>query len=157
MPIDDESDDLRTVEQVLWQQNSIVGCCNRHADQQACDCLLLARNRAALRADVKILYRNHRGIVAVRHIKVVKWYFGEVQWHPGHQWLLEATDLDKGEMRTFAMADVLAWGDKAIKQYYDEAITFRQVCKERQDLLAALENANRLPVSHSGSAKEVKP
>lgn len=67
--------------------------------------------------DVRILYRNHRGEVAIRHIEVMKWHFGENEWHPGHQWLLDALDLDKCEVRTFAMVDILAWGDKAIEEY----------------------------------------
>lgn len=32
----------RTIEQVRREKNSVVGCCNRHADNMACDCLALA-------------------------------------------------------------------------------------------------------------------
>lgn len=31
------------------------------------------------------------------------------EWHPDSQWLLEATDLDKGEDRTFALAQIQWW------------------------------------------------
>lgn len=40
-------DDLRTVEQVKQQRASVTGCCNRHCDNQACDCL----ERAIVRED----------------------------------------------------------------------------------------------------------
>lgn len=31
------------------------------------------------------------------------------EWHPDTQWLLEATDLEKGEDRTFALAKIHEW------------------------------------------------
>lgn len=38
-------DDNRTVKQVMKQKCSVVGCCERHADNMACDCLAEAKAR----------------------------------------------------------------------------------------------------------------
>jgi hypothetical protein len=43
-------------------------------------------------------------------------YYGSSSWHPRRQWLLDALDLGKGELRTFAIADISGWApanDKA--------------------------------------------
>lgn len=59
---------------------------------------------------VRIDYTNWRGERGWRNILPLRLYFGEVSWHPGPQWLLQAIDLDKGQERTFAMAQVHEWG-----------------------------------------------
>lgn len=56
-----------------------------------------------------ILYRNHRGVTAWRHVLPLVWDFVESPWHPGRQWVMQATDLGKGERRTFAIGEVLRW------------------------------------------------
>jgi len=58
---------------------------------------------------VYILYRNHRYVTSWRRVKPASIYFGANQWHPEPQWLLRADDLDKGDLRDFAMKDILAW------------------------------------------------
>ena len=66
---------------------------------------------------VKVLYRNYRGEEAVRTITPESIQWGEAEWHPGEQWLLWCYDCDKEAVRTFAMKDILAWGEEAIAQY----------------------------------------
>lgn len=70
-----------------------------------------------------ILYTNWRGETAVRRILIdtiaygneaLGLGFGSNEWHPEAQWLLSATDADKGERRTFAMAGIKAWGQEAV-------------------------------------------
>lgn len=58
---------------------------------------------------VSIVYRNWKGKVATRHIipKNIEWK--ETTWHPKAQWILNAYDLEKEDMRGFAIADILAW------------------------------------------------
>ena len=63
----------------------------------------------AHRAPFYIHYRNHRGEVAWRRIEPRKLHFGECEWHKGECWLLDAIDLDKGEVCTFTLQDMLAW------------------------------------------------
>lgn len=56
-----------------------------------------------------IHYRNHRGEVAWRKIIPIRLWWGSVSWHPGNQWLLDATDCEKHAERTFACCDILEW------------------------------------------------
>lgn len=58
---------------------------------------------------VRILYTNYRGETALRAIIPERLYFGSTEWHPEPQWLLEATDVEKDQSRSFAMKDVRAW------------------------------------------------
>lgn len=53
-----------------------------------------------------IEYKNWRGETSTRHIFPRKTYFGSNQYHKEPQWLLEAWDINKGVMRTFAMRDM---------------------------------------------------
>lgn len=56
---------------------------------------------------VRFRYRNWRGVVAVRSARVLRLIYGATEWHPEPQWLLEAVDLDKDEVRLFALADMV--------------------------------------------------
>lgn len=58
---------------------------------------------------VTILYRNWRGEEARRKIRPHRFFFGTSYHHPVEQWLVEAFDLDKNDVRTFAMANILIW------------------------------------------------
>lgn len=58
---------------------------------------------------VKLLYTNYRGETALRHVTPKKLWFGETDWHPEPQWLLEAFDHDKNADRSFAMKDIKCW------------------------------------------------
>lgn len=51
-------------------------------------------------------YRNWRGEVATRRAIPQHVYFGATEWHPEPQWLMRAFDVDKGEVRDFAMRDM---------------------------------------------------
>lgn len=46
---------------------------------------------------VNICYTNWKGETSIRLIEPLRIYFGSNQWHPEEQWLLEATDCEKGE------------------------------------------------------------
>jgi predicted DNA-binding transcriptional regulator YafY len=58
---------------------------------------------------VSILYTNYRGETAIRRIVPQRLWFGATSWHPEQGWLLDAIDIEKGEIRSFAMKDVKAW------------------------------------------------
>ena len=51
-------------------------------------------------------YTNWRGVRGTRVIVPQRLFFGVTEHHPVPQWLLDARDLDKGEMRTFALKDI---------------------------------------------------
>jgi predicted DNA-binding transcriptional regulator YafY len=56
-----------------------------------------------------IRYTNYRGETTLRRIIPRAIRFASTEWHPAEQWLLDAYDLDKGAVRTFAMKDILEW------------------------------------------------
>lgn len=60
----------------------------------------------------KILYTNYRGETAIRIIIPSKIWYGETEWHPGAQWILDALDVEKQAMRSFAMKDIKSWSEE---------------------------------------------
>ncbi len=58
---------------------------------------------------VRIKYINHREVTVFRTILPRTVWFGTTEWHPKPQWFLDAHDLDKDALRTFAMQDFLEW------------------------------------------------
>lgn len=59
--------------------------------------------------EIRFVYRNWRGEVALRRVTPVELRFAATSWHPVAQWLLVGVDEDRGERRDFALADILAW------------------------------------------------
>ncbi|MBU1483152.1 MAG: hypothetical protein KKH12_15930 [Gammaproteobacteria bacterium] len=61
---------------------------------------------------VYIDYTNHKGKRAWRHIIPLLISYGQSEWHPGKQWLLNAVILDRGgAQREFAMKNIHAWSE----------------------------------------------
>jgi predicted DNA-binding transcriptional regulator YafY len=58
---------------------------------------------------VEIDYVNWKGERACRRILPQSLYLGDVEWHPGRQWILDAWDLDKDAIRSFSMAGIRGW------------------------------------------------
>jgi predicted DNA-binding transcriptional regulator YafY len=58
---------------------------------------------------VFIEYTNWKDETSIRHIQPIALVFRSTEWHTEEQWLLEAMDLDKGEVRFFAMKDIHSW------------------------------------------------
>jgi predicted DNA-binding transcriptional regulator YafY len=58
---------------------------------------------------VKIVYTNWRGETAERTIEPIQIWFGGTEWHKEEQWLLKATDVEKGAERDFALKDIQSW------------------------------------------------
>lgn len=66
---------------------------------------------------VRFRYRNHWGEVAERHVRLggsfgsshlgAFIYWGANEYHQEWQWLINAWDIDKDAMRTFALKDIL--------------------------------------------------
>jgi predicted DNA-binding transcriptional regulator YafY len=59
--------------------------------------------------EVRFLYVNHRGEVAIRRVHPQDIWFGSTEWYKEAQWLLRAWDLDRQALRDFAMAGISAW------------------------------------------------
>ncbi len=58
---------------------------------------------------VKILYTNYRNETKIRTIIPIRIWFGETDWHPEKQWLLDAYDFEKDAERSFAIIDIKSW------------------------------------------------
>lgn len=58
---------------------------------------------------VLIGYTNWAGEYRERRIRPLKLYWGRNEWHEEPQWLLDAQDLEKASVRSFAMKDITFW------------------------------------------------
>lgn len=56
---------------------------------------------------LRLIYRNWRGEVAARTILPKRIWYGQTDWHPESQWLLEAYDLEREAERSFALRDIM--------------------------------------------------
>jgi predicted DNA-binding transcriptional regulator YafY len=75
-------------------------------------CHFLRRKREGneMDADTKkhitFTYRNWRGETSERTAVPIELWFGHSEWHPNDQWFMRATDIEKGDERDFALADI---------------------------------------------------
>jgi hypothetical protein len=65
-------------------------------------------------AIIQFIYKNWKGEVAQRRVLVEALAYGNTEYHPENQFLLEGLDLDKLEYRVFAVRDIV---DLEIKAY----------------------------------------
>lgn len=61
------------------------------------------------REEVVIDYTNYRGKRAIRRIRPIRIAFENSEWHTDTQWIVHALDVDRGELREFAMQDIHTW------------------------------------------------
>lgn len=59
--------------------------------------------------EVEILYTNWKGETRLRKIIPVDIEFKSTDWHKDEQWILNALDVEKNEMRGFAIKDIKSW------------------------------------------------
>lgn len=57
-------------------------------------------------APIRILYTNYRGETSIRNFRPYNLYWGNNEYHPEPQWLMEGMDEDKKETRTFALKNM---------------------------------------------------
>jgi hypothetical protein len=55
---------------------------------------------------IEFTYKNWKDIIEVRKAEVDSFYFGTTQWHKEPQFFLLANDLEKKQMRQFALKDI---------------------------------------------------
>jgi predicted DNA-binding transcriptional regulator YafY len=58
---------------------------------------------------VTIIYTNYRDETAPRTVIPDNFWFGETEWHRGAQWFMDAYDVERHVIRSFALADVKSW------------------------------------------------
>lgn len=56
--------------------------------------------------DLTFRYRNWRGETSTRTVVPQEVWFGSSEWHPAEQWFMRAFDVEKGEVRDFALLDI---------------------------------------------------
>lgn len=60
-----------------------------------------------LNQPIKVIYTNWKGKTRERTITPTAIFFGETQYHPETQWLVEAVDMEILEPRLFALKDMV--------------------------------------------------
>lgn len=90
-----------TAQMALYKRAGALSCCPERKMVQ-----LSSTPPAAAGESVTFTYRNWRGEVAERRVRIIGIRFGSTEWHPEPQLLLRAFDIDKGEEREFAVADI---------------------------------------------------
>ena len=55
------------------------------------------------------VYTNYKGQTSIRTVIPLKFYYGCTDYHTEEQWLLEAHDHTKNDIRIFAMKYVRCW------------------------------------------------
>jgi predicted DNA-binding transcriptional regulator YafY len=55
---------------------------------------------------VTMTYTNYRGERANRLVLPERVWFGATDWHPAHQWLMDAYDFDRKGLRSFAVCEI---------------------------------------------------
>lgn len=60
---------------------------------------------------VTINYTNYRGETADRNIIPKGIFFGTTKFHKDKQWMLHAFDVEKQELRDFALRDIHNWSE----------------------------------------------
>ena len=70
---------------------------------------LSGRMPAGLGKFATIDYTNYRGERKKYRVEIHSFMFGTTPFHPREQWFVDATDLDRGLQRFFAMTDIHCW------------------------------------------------
>lgn len=62
--------------------------------------------RIEMYPSIRVQYTNYKGITAIRSIIPLFPWYGRSKWHSEKQWFLQVIDVDKKEVRDFAMKDI---------------------------------------------------
>lgn len=91
---------------------------------------------------VLIDYTNHAGIRSIRQIAPVPdgFRFGATEWHPEPQWLLDAYDVRKDDMRTFAVVDIHHWWPTLADQQASIDVSIAKQLQLSMELNARIKN-----------------
>ena len=90
-----------------WNRPEVCPACGRRPMEHAGPADVAATKQPDP-PPITFAYRNHRGEVATRHVRPVAFRFGTAPpWYTEPQWILEAFDVEKGAMRSFAWKGVI--------------------------------------------------
>lgn len=51
-------------------------------------------------------YENYKGVVSRRRVRLMGLDYGSNEWYPDDQWFARCYDLNKGAVRSFALAKI---------------------------------------------------
>ena len=81
-----------------WKEPFGEGCLLNHKD--SCPHYISSKS-------IKVKYKNWKGEVGIRNIIPQNIYYGNTEFHPEDQWLLDVFDVDKDALRTYALMDII--------------------------------------------------
>ncbi len=61
---------------------------------------------------ISFVYTNWKGEMRLRQVIPQRIWFGATEYHQEPQWLLQGIDVQKDEVRDFALKDIREWGSK---------------------------------------------
>ena len=60
-----------------------------------------------LKKHIKFKYLNYKGVESIRNVEISDIFFGQNEYYPNQQLLLKGLDLDKKEIRVFAINNIM--------------------------------------------------
>ena len=70
------------------------------------DVLRFIGRRVKDNAEFSFNYISHTGKFSNRRVKATCLWYGKTEFHPDDQWLMDGVDMDKLEVRSFAVRDM---------------------------------------------------
>lgn len=104
---------------------------------------------------ILIDYTNHAGVRSVREIVPARILLGATQWHPETQWMLDAHDVQKDDLRTFAMKDIHRWGVEPGRQM-DIDLSIAAQLQRSMELNARMKVRLQKMHAHRGCPDDIK-
>lgn len=89
---------------------------------------------------VVIDYTNHAGVRRIRCVSPMGIRFDSSQWHPEPQWLLDAYDIDKDDVRIFAVADIHRWSSGPLEPLDPVDVSLAKQLRNSMELNARMKN-----------------
>jgi len=81
-----------------WGEPFGEGCLLNHKD--SCPHYIPSKS-------IKVKYKNWNCEIGIRTIIPVSVYYGHTDYYKENQWLMDVFDVDKDDLRTYAMMDII--------------------------------------------------
>lgn len=88
---------------------------------------------------IEFNYKNYKGILSKRKVQPTSILFKSTQWHLSEQWIMQAFDVEKNEMREFALKDIVGLDLKTVFNSLQEKKSSLDEKLVPKDLLIPLE------------------
>lgn len=96
-----------------------------------------------MKQKARFTYKNYKGEVSLRNVRIKSIHYGSNQYHKEQQWLIIGYDFDKEAERTFALKDITEWFGKIIGIEDAKGITTsRFSCKDKNESMPPRTESN---------------